>query len=188
MHLPNSVINYVLPTVQEKGSCAEHGADCLDVEAVSAAVADFEAKITPLYERLPKHLIHRDPHPANMLFDGGELSGILDFDLVMRGVRIFDPCYCATSILVGGFGQPEQRAVWSGIFGALLGGYEQHVPLTDAEREAVLPVLMSIQLLFIAFSLNVGNPGAAKCNERVLGWLCDDYTPALLCSITEIVI
>ncbi|MCP4536126.1 MAG: phosphotransferase [Chloroflexi bacterium] len=169
MNLLNSVTNYVLPTVHEKSNCP----DSLDIEAVSTAVTDFETKITPLYKRLTKHLIHRDPNPMNMLFDGGELSGILDFDMVVRSVRIFDPCYCASSILVSGFGQPEQRTAWSNIFCALLDGYEQYIPLTVTEREAIHPILMSIQLLFIAFSLNMGNPGAAKFNERVLYWLCD---------------
>jgi Ser/Thr protein kinase RdoA (MazF antagonist) len=173
MHLLNSISDYVLPTIQEKGNRVDDGADCLDVEAISAIAADFETGMTPLYERLPKHLIHRDPNPANLLFDGGELSGILDFDLAVRSVRIFDPCYCASSILVSGFGQPEQRAAWSGILCALLDGYKQYIPLTDAEREAVLPILMSIQLLFMAFSLNVGNPAAARYNEQVLYWLCD---------------
>ncbi len=183
LHLPNAIMNYVLPTVLEKGDCADQGANRLDVEAVSAAVADFETRITPLYERLPRHLIHRDPNPANMLFDGEELSGILDFDLAVRGVRIFDPCYCASSILVNGFEQPEQRAAWSDILGALLDGYEQHVPITGVEREAILPVLMSIQLLFLGFSLNVGNPGAAKYNQRVLDWLRDEYAPPASVSV-----
>jgi hypothetical protein len=43
--------------------------------------------------RLPLQLIHRDPHPGNILFSGGEVSGFL------RSVRLWDPCYCATGLL-----------------------------------------------------------------------------------------
>jgi len=56
---------------------------------------------------LPAHLIHRDIHPANMLMADGQVSGYLDFDLACVGIRLFDPCYCLTSMLVGGFGQEQ---------------------------------------------------------------------------------
>jgi len=46
-----------------------------------------------------KQLIHRDPNPSNILFDGGEVSGFIDFDLSERNVRLWDPCYYATGIL-----------------------------------------------------------------------------------------
>jgi len=52
-----------------------------------------------LYNALPKQLIHRDPNPGNILFDGGEVSGFIDFDLCERSVRLWDPCYCATGLL-----------------------------------------------------------------------------------------
>jgi len=33
------------------------------------------------------------------LFDGGEVSGFIDFDLSEINVRLWDVCYCATGIL-----------------------------------------------------------------------------------------
>ena len=48
---------------------------------------------------LPTQLIHRDLNPSNMLFDGGEFKGFIDFDLTEVNIRIFDVCYCATAIL-----------------------------------------------------------------------------------------
>jgi Ser/Thr protein kinase RdoA (MazF antagonist) len=65
-------------------------------------------------------MIHRDAHPSNMLFDGGELTGFLDFEMVTRGLRVFDVCYCGSALLAGGFDEVEKRKQWPELFHSLL--------------------------------------------------------------------
>ena len=41
------------------------------------------------YEALPRQLIHRDVHFGNFLFDQGEFSGYIDFDLESEKTSVF---------------------------------------------------------------------------------------------------
>jgi Ser/Thr protein kinase RdoA (MazF antagonist) len=77
---------------------------------------EFEQEINSIDAELPAQLIHRDLHPANMLFDKGEVSGFLDFEMVMIGPRIFDLCYCGTSLLVSAFPETEKMRLWPALF------------------------------------------------------------------------
>lgn len=52
----------------------------------------FDINFSTIYNISPKHLIHIDIHPGNMNFRDKNLSGMFDFEMVVNGVRIFDPC------------------------------------------------------------------------------------------------
>jgi len=112
---------------------------------------DYTAVFGELFDKLPKQLIHRDLNPSNILFDGGEVTGFIDFDLSHRNVRLFDPCYCATGIL------SELRDVegiyekWPEILEGILHGYDSVNPLTTEEKQAVFYVICSIQMVFVAW-------------------------------------
>ncbi len=164
LHLLKQMREWALPCVHtHKGS--------VDGDSLERAWLKVERKLEPLYDRLPKQLIHRDAHPANMLFDGDKLVGFIDFELVVRGPRIFDVCYCGTSLLVSGFPQAEKMQAWPGLFHSLLKGYQEINPLTSAEVKALFGILTAIELLFVAFSLENGAESAARCNESLLHWL-----------------
>jgi len=128
-------------------------------------------ELSSLYSELPKQLIHRDAHPSNMLFDAGNLTGFIDFEMVVRGPRIFDVCYCGTSILVGGFQDSAKAEEWPGLFRSLVTGYQEAYPLTSPEHHALYGMLAAIELLFVAFSLETQATEAAKCNASLLNWL-----------------
>ena len=104
-----------------------------------------------LYPKLPKQLIHRDPNPCNILFDGGEVSGFIDFDLSERNLRLWDPCYCATGLLSEWRGVEGIQAKWPAILEGILRGYDSVNPLTPEEKQAVFHVICSIQMIFIAW-------------------------------------
>ncbi|MBN2308564.1 MAG: phosphotransferase, partial [Candidatus Hydrogenedentes bacterium] len=110
--------------------------DCARVAAIAEACF---AGLEPLGPDLPIQWIHGDIHPENMLFDKGELTGIVDFDMVRRCFRVYDPCYCARSMLFDGWEDPANRAAWPGIFRELIAGYEETIPLAPAERRGVVP-------------------------------------------------
>jgi Ser/Thr protein kinase RdoA (MazF antagonist) len=151
--------------------CIRKNRDVVDGGTVERIWGEVGQEMCLLYGELPKQLIHRDPNPANMLFEKGKLKGFVDFDMVVRGPRIFDVCYCGTSILVGGFQDSAKVEKWPGLFRSLVRGYQEGCPLTSPEHLALYGTLAAIQLLFMAFSLETQDEGAARCNARVLNWL-----------------
>jgi Ser/Thr protein kinase RdoA (MazF antagonist) len=122
-------------------------------------------------EGLPAHLIHRDPNSANMLFENGKLSGWVDFDLAVTGPRIFDPCYCAQSILSECPESPEIREQWMPVGIELLTAYDKVVHLTAREREALGATLMAIQILFVEFCYSQGREDFARRDMLTLCFL-----------------
>jgi len=134
-------------------------------------VLEAACDVTTSFSALPAHLIHRDLHPGNMLLADSQVCGYLDFDLACVGPRLFDPLYCATSMLVSGFRHEGNRTRWLPLLTSLLAGYDSIIPLQADEREAVFPILIAIQLLFLAFSCRIGSFGAAQCNADVIAWL-----------------
>jgi Ser/Thr protein kinase RdoA (MazF antagonist)/AraC-like DNA-binding protein len=130
-----------------------------------------------LYPLLPKHPIHRDPNPANILMDGEKLSGFIDFELGQRSIRLFDPCYLTTAILSETF--PESGSPlndkWFDVYRSVLQGYDAVCPLTKEEREAALYVVFTIQMICVAyFSDNPKFEKLADTNKRMLLWLWEN--------------
>lgn len=151
--------------------CIRRHSEQLDCARVATAAAICISELEPAAPGLPVQWIHRDIHPANMLFVQDELTGILDFEMAQRGPRVFDPCYCATSILIGGWKDPSNRSAWPGLLSAILAGYEEAILLSRVEKQALTAVLCAIELIFMAFSLEHGQFGPARCNQEVLLWL-----------------
>lgn len=118
---------------------------------------------------LPEQLIHRDFHLYNLLFAEGRPSGYLDFDMLMRGPRLFDVCYCSVETLARRFDEPGFPDYWFGILGAIVKGYVEHVPLVEVERRSVAALMIEIELLAMHHFRNEPIPG--KNAERVLHWL-----------------
>jgi len=167
MRILKQVREWAIPCI-----CEHKG--IIDGERIEEIWGEIEAEMEALYSGLPKQLIHRDPHPANMLFDDEALTGFLDFEEVVRGVRIFDPCYCATSLLVSAFPDTEKMSRWLALFRSLLKGYQVFCPLTPGEERALYGILAAIGIIFAAYSLETHAEGAAKCNASVLNWLSEN--------------
>jgi len=151
--------------------CIRKGGATVDACAIERIWQEVEPELVSLYNALPRQLIHRDAHPSNMLFAAGRLTGFLDFEMVGRGPRLFDVCYCGSSILVGGFDDSAKGQKWPILFQSIVRGYEEFCPLTASERAAVYGVLVTIELIFIAFCLDTHNENAARRNESLLYWL-----------------
>lgn len=133
---------------------------------------DYIENFSRLYSELPKHIIHRDPNPSNIIFHNGQVNGFVDFEISESNVRIFDPCYCATGILSesnnieNGF---EKRAE---ILKGIILGYDSICRLTDAEKPSIPYVIYSIQMIFIAW-LNGKEEykSLAMENRKMLLWI-----------------
>jgi Ser/Thr protein kinase RdoA (MazF antagonist) len=155
--------------------CIRAGKAAVDAEAIERIWKDIEREFVPLHDDLPKQLIHRDPHPWNMLFDEGELTGYLDFELAVRGLPLFDICYCAGAILVDGFEDAEKAQKWPALLRSMVRGYETVRPLSSTERLAVYGVLVTTQFIFIAYWLDKHNDeDNARSSERMLYWLVEN--------------
>ena len=129
-----------------------------------------------LHDALPVQVIHRDPNLSNILLRDGKLAGFIDFDLTQRSIRLFDPCYAATSVLCGLFqrGKMEQLAGWIPMFRALLRGYDEVVHMTEAEKQAVPWVVLSIELICVGyFSAYDKFHALAQTNMDMLRWLME---------------
>ena len=163
MRLRDQIERRVIPTIRQTNT--------VDGEEVEAIASSVMRELELLGLELPAQLIHRDAHPGNMLFEGDTLTGIVDFEMVTRGPRVFDICYCATSILISAFDEAGRREEWPGLFEAIVGGYKGVSKLAAAERRAFWAILAAIELLFIAHGLDHGDVGGARCNERALLWL-----------------
>jgi len=134
---------------------------------------EYERVFGALYNALPKQVIHRDPNPGNMIF-AGEKWGFIDFELSERNVRIFDPCYAATAILSESFeeGNEEKGKQWLRIYKNIMYGYDDVVKLTKEEKQALPYVLLSNQLLALAwFAGQEKFAELYETNKKMTEWL-----------------
>ena len=138
---------------------------------VEPILSELEAGLAACFAELPKQLVHRDANPGNMLFQDGQLSGWLDFEIMLRGPRLFDLCYCSTSLLMNGMDDLAKRQTWFTLLAALVEGYESVSPLTSVERRALRVMQMSIEVIFIAFFAGIHQPAWVAQNIDALAWL-----------------
>ena len=142
MNLYNNVTEWALPSVKKQNMQWGMGID-------ESFFDDYIKNFGKLYDRLPKQLIHRDPNPSNILFEDGEVSGFIDFDLSEVNVRLWDVCYCATGILSEAINEAYEK--WLDILAGILHGYNLEGKLTQEEKQAVFYVICSIQMICIAY-------------------------------------
>lgn len=125
----------------------------------------------PSRAALPAQLIHRDAHPRNLLFRESRLSGFLDFELVHRGPRLFDLCYCASAIFSGTSDVPGYGEYWLRVLRSSFDAYDTVLALTAHERSMTWTLLVTIELVFMGYLLDCGNAeGALKAYEMLL-WI-----------------
>ncbi|MBO5242413.1 MAG: helix-turn-helix domain-containing protein [Lachnospiraceae bacterium] len=135
-----SVTNWAIPKLRGKLKMSE------------AVFDDYVENFKETWNVLPKQVIHRDPNPGNIIV-AEDKWGFIDFELSERNVRIFDPCYAATAILSESFepGNEEKLAKWIEIYKNIMYGYDDVVNLTEEEKKAVPYVILSNQLLALAW-------------------------------------
>jgi len=59
--------------------------------------------------------LHRDPSPENIIFEKGQVSGFIDFDISEKSIRLWDPCYLATGILSNWNTTQDIEARWPAV-------------------------------------------------------------------------
>lgn len=137
----------------------------------------YDKEFGKLYPYLKKHIIHRDPNPSNIIMRDDKLVSFIDFELSERNIRVFDPCYAATSILSETFSEKtsEELEVWFIIFKEIIEGYDSVCNLTKEEKQAIPYVIYSIQIVCIAyFSKYNKYKNLADINIEMLSWLYEN--------------
>lgn len=155
--------------------------DCVEnIDKIQSLNQDFienyKNTFGKIINRLPTQLIHRDINPSNMIFDNGAFKGFIDFDLTEVNVRIFDICYCATSILSECFNNPDiNKNKWFAILDNLITGYDSINKLSNYEKQAIPYVIYSIQIICISyFSKYDKFTDLTDINIQILKWLTEN--------------
>ena len=142
-----------------------------------ALCKDYTKTFGSLYDLLPKQIIHRDPNPGNIILCE-DRWGFIDFDLSQRNIRIFDPCYAATAILSESLNETDTGKLdkWLEIYHNIIRGYDSIVHLTPEERIAIPYVVLSNQLICVAwFSEQTHEPELFETNKKMTHWLVDSF-------------
>ncbi len=135
---------------------------------------EFDAPLRTLEKMrafLPKQLIHRDIHFGNLLFEGGNVSGYIDFDLSQINYRIFDICYFVLGLLIDGYSSEEKSEKWFQMLKSIIQGYENITLLTCEEKQVAVCVMECIELLFIAYFSQNGNLALAENATAMFHWI-----------------
>lgn len=132
---------------------------------------DFADRVRAMGE-LPRGIVHRDPNPGNLIgTDDG--VGFIDFDMSVRTVRIFDPCYTATAVLSESYGRVEGwEESWPVFVRALLKGYDSVLPLSEEEWKAAPILMLGNELLVLAaFADSTKYREVFETNRQMLSWM-----------------
>lgn len=124
-----------------------------------------------IYYRLPRQVIHRDFHGENIIFKDEDISGFIDFDLSQINVRVFDICYLCTSSLSTIFDDFEMREKWKEFAIAVIQGYESINKLTSDEVMAMNYMMISIEMIMIAYFAREGYYDIASINIKMVNYL-----------------
>ena len=159
--LLNTVRDWALPKVKEA------------LRLSDSFCRDFMAAFEALYPALPRQIIHRDPHPGNILHADGQW-GFIDFDLAERNARVYDPCYAATAVLSETFGADNDG--WLEVYRSILLGYHSVLALTPAERRAIPYILLANQFVCVAwFASQDKYSELFETNRRMSAWLMEKW-------------
>ncbi len=116
-------------------------------------IKSYSEVFKTIYNSLPKQIIHRDINPGNVIIKENEI-GFIDFELSERNLRIYDLCYAATAILSETVNNKETFDNWIDIYRNIILGYDKVLKLTEEEKQALPYVVLSNQLVCIAYFSN----------------------------------
>lgn len=125
-----------------------------------------------LCEKMPRQLIHKDVNLYNILFDNDNLSGIIDFDPIVLGYKVFDLSFL-TLHLSGHIYNTDRLKKWVKIIPNIILGYKCKNSLDQIELNAIWFYLVLIEMYYAAFKFSVNSLDA----ENILNisyWIYDN--------------
>lgn len=107
---------------------------------LQALFADLVALVPPLYDQLPRQLIHADFCRGNVLVQAGRVSGVLDFEFASPDLRAMD---FVVGLWSFGINARDTAGLWS-LLAAFARGYQRGGALATEEIMA-LPLLLRLR-------------------------------------------
>lgn len=135
------------------------------------------------YGELPDTLVHFDFHNDNLLFEGGALSALLDFDSVHLDARVAD---IACSIANDCPEPPADIATRPEAAAAFVAGYCEHTRLDEQELRLIVPLLRAYRLSGLPRTLTACTAGRLDEVFPRLKRLLEQRLPALDANGAEI--
>jgi len=132
---------------------------------------ELKEELEGIFNPISTQLIHRDPHPGNMVFSNGELVGYIDFELSVEGLRVFDLCYFAAGVLANNIHSEEKTKKWFKLLKVMIEGYEDISPLSEEERRALWHIFLAIETIFIAYFSGINCDEEAKVANDTFHWI-----------------
>ena len=140
-----------------------------DLVLPSGFFDSLEIEILDNVGLLPKQIIHRDPNPTNYLFKDGKFSGFLDFEISENNIRIFDLAYVLTGLYIDTPNVDNGIDKWLLLKDGVINGYNKVNELLEVEHKMLPTVMISIQLIFIAYLEGMENQlELLKRNHKML--------------------
>ncbi len=118
---------------------------------------ELASQLAHRLDPLPRGVIHADLFRDNVLFDGGQVGGVIDFYFAGADVWLFD-----LAVVINDWGINPQAEHQPLLCQALLDAYQAVRPLTAAERAAWPVMLRAAALRFWLsrlFDLHLPRPG-----------------------------
>ncbi|MED1107958.1 phosphotransferase enzyme family protein [Bacillus paramycoides] len=157
------IYKWAIPTIEES-------------QIANSKVIQLMKQLKPEMEEilpsLPKQIIHRDTHLSNLVFEKNSFTGFLDFEIAEVNVKIFDICYCLTSILSELFTDEKLKNQWFSLIKPMIEGYNNQNPLTQEERSALWHVMLGIQVIFMTYFIS--SPEILKINQDMFLWIYEN--------------
>jgi Ser/Thr protein kinase RdoA (MazF antagonist) len=124
---------------------------------------------------LPMQRTHGDCNVGNVLVHHGAVSGFIDFDHLPTGPRIRDLSYYLVSRLRAHVDHGDPAAL-AAVLPDYVAGYRSEYPLTDREFDAVLAMMLTVEIGVAEWHLN-GSVSAARYeeNRRTIEWISKRY-------------
>ncbi|MDR6181609.1 homoserine kinase [Asaia bogorensis] len=118
-------------------SCREAGDSLYPglTEELQLAIADV-LKAWPQEGTLPQGQIHADLFPDNVFFEGGNVSGLIDFYFACTDLYAYDLAICLNAWCF-----PDEQTASPALIAGMMGGYQSVRPLA-AEEKAAMPALV----------------------------------------------
>lgn len=150
-----------------KESLETNGWQYISFEEYNETVNNLEEH----YSNLSVGLIHRDVHFGNFLFDKGNFSGYIDFDLSQKNIRILDLCYFVLSVLSEKDKFEITTEKWFDFVKNVFKGYNKIITLTKEEKECAVLVMECIELLFLAYYEGQEDSALAKSTYDIFNFI-----------------
>lgn len=128
-----------------RGRAAEPGVD----PALRTRAADVAGRLSGLLPELPRTVVHGGARRGSLVFDGGQVVGVLDFDSAHPDVRVLDLAVAVHDVgkVYTGSGDADNKvALDLDRVTELLAAYSREMQPTAAEMEA-LPLLLEAKRL-----------------------------------------